>query len=83
MDILTLEDTYIKELNNIERKKFFQKLKIIKSLYIKGAQSKADICERFRISSPTSISLLNELITEGYIEKQGRGQSIGGRKPDL
>jgi N-acetylglucosamine repressor len=83
MDILTLEETYIKELNNIERKKFFQKLKIIKSLYIKGAQSNADICERFRISSPTSIGLLNELIVEGYIEKQGRGQSIGGRKPDL
>jgi N-acetylglucosamine repressor len=83
MDILTLEDTYIKELNNIERKKFFQKLKIIKFLYIKGAQSNADICERFNISSPTSIGLLNELITEGYVEKQGRGHSIGGRKPDL
>lgn len=83
MDILTLEDAYIKELNNIERKKFFQKLKIIKFLYIKGAQSNADICERFRISSPTSIGLLNELIAEGYVEKQGRGHSIGGRKPDL
>ena len=83
MDILTLEETYIKELNNIERKKIFQKLKIIKFLYIKGAQSNADICERFHISSPTSIGLLNELIAEGYIEKQGRGHSIGGRKPDL
>ncbi|MGV3502844.1 MAG: ROK family transcriptional regulator [Adhaeribacter sp.] len=83
MDILTLEDAYVKELNNIERKKFFQKLKIIKFLYIKGAQSNADICERFRISSPTSIGLLNELIAEGYVEKQGRGHSIGGRKPDL
>lgn len=83
MDILTLEETYIKELNNIERKKFFQKLKIIKLLYLKGAQSNADICEYFNISSPTSIALLNELIAEGYIEKQGRGHSIGGRKPDL
>jgi N-acetylglucosamine repressor len=83
MDILTLDEAYIKELNNIERKKFFQKLKIIKFLYIKGAQSNADICERFNISSPTSIGLLNELIAEGYIEKQGRGHSIGGRKPDL
>jgi predicted NBD/HSP70 family sugar kinase len=83
MDILSLEETYLKELNNIERKKFFQKLKIIKFLYIKGAQSNADICERFTISSPTSITLLNELIAEGYLEKQGRGHSIGGRKPDL
>lgn len=83
MDILTLEDTFVKELNNIERKKFFQKLKIIKYLYIKGAQSNADICERFNISSPTSIGILNELIAEGYVEKQGRGHSIGGRKPDL
>jgi predicted NBD/HSP70 family sugar kinase len=27
--------------------------------------------------------LLNELITDGIVEKQGRGLSIGGRKPDL
>ena len=83
MGLLTLEDTYLETLNNIERKKYLKKIKIIKYLYVKVAKSNADICERFGISAPTSIALLNELISEGLVEKQGRGLSIGGRKPDL
>ena len=35
------------------------------------------------LSLPTSITLINELIESGLIEKNGRGVSIGGRKPDL
>lgn len=71
------------ELNNIEKKKYLHKIKIIKHLYIKGAKSNADICSRFDISSPTSMKLINELIAEGLVKKQGRGKSEGGRKPDL
>lgn len=60
-----------------------QKIKIVRYLYVKGAHSNADICNRFNISSPTSMALLNELMAEGLIEKQGRGESVGGRKPEL
>jgi N-acetylglucosamine repressor len=81
--LLALEGTYLARLNNIERRKYTHKLKIIKHLYVKGAKTNADICTRFNISSPTSIAILNELITEGLVEKQGRGKSIGGRKPEL
>lgn len=70
-------------LNNLERKKYLQKFKIIKHLYIKGAESNAAICDRFIISSPTSMKLLNQLIKEGLVWKKGRGQSVGGRRPDL
>jgi N-acetylglucosamine repressor len=83
MNLLVTEDSYIGALNNIERKKHLQKIKIIKYLYIKGAKTNTDICSRFDISSPTSMGLLNELIAEGLVEKQGRGKSVGGRKPDL
>ncbi|QMU30014.1 ROK family protein [Adhaeribacter radiodurans] len=83
MSALFSEDTYLDTLNHIERKKHLQKLKIIKFLYVKGAKTNAAICERFTISAPTSMALLNELIAEGIVEKQGRGLSIGGRKPDL
>jgi len=83
MSTLLLEDTYIKKLNNIDRKKHLLKIKIIKHLYLKGAKSNTDICNRFNISSPTSMTLINELIAEGLVEKQGRGNSLGGRKPDL
>ncbi|WP_324677356.1 ROK family protein [Hymenobacter sp. GOD-10R] len=81
--LLALEETHLARLNNIERRKYIQKLKIVKHLYVKGAKTNADICSRFNISSPTSIAMLNELIVEGLVEKQGRGKSIGGRKPEL
>jgi predicted NBD/HSP70 family sugar kinase len=80
---LALEETYVARLNNVERRKHIQKLKIIKHLYVKGAKTNADICSRFAISSPTSIAILNELVAEGLVEKQGRGKSLGGRKPEL
>ncbi|MFD3000174.1 ROK family protein [Pontibacter toksunensis] len=60
-----------------------QKIKIIKHLYVKGAKTNTELCNRFSISSPTSMGLLNELIAEGLVEKQGQGKSVGGRKPDL
>ncbi|PSR56364.1 sugar kinase [Adhaeribacter arboris] len=83
MSALLSEDTYLDTLNHVERKKHLQKLKIIKFLYVKGAKTNAAICEHFTISAPTSMALLNELISEGIVEKQGRGLSVGGRKPDL
>ncbi|MDB5261438.1 MAG: family transcriptional regulator, partial [Adhaeribacter sp.] len=83
MSTLLLKDDYIRQLNNIDRKKYLLKIKIIKYLYIKGAKSNTDICYRFNISSPTSMTLINELMAEGLVEKQGRGNSLGGRKPDL
>lgn len=83
MELLSCEETYVNGLNTLERKKFLQKLKVIRHLYIKGAASNADLCERFHFSSPTSTGLLNELMAEGYVEKQGLGNSLGGRKPEL
>ncbi|MGI4833517.1 MAG: ROK family protein [Janthinobacterium lividum] len=81
--LLALEETHLARLNNVERRKHIQKLKIVKHLYVKGAKTNADICTRFRISSPTSIAVLSELVAEGLVEKQGRGKSLGGRKPEL
>ncbi|HET8854391.1 MAG TPA: ROK family transcriptional regulator [Salinimicrobium sp.] len=69
--------------SNVEKKKYFQKMEILKSLYFQGPKSNTEICSLFKISSPTSIRLLNSLIEEGLVKKEGRGVSIGGRKPDL
>ncbi|MBD1396659.1 ROK family protein [Pontibacter sp. JH31] len=80
---LALEEGYLEKLNHVERKKHLQKIKIVRHLYVKGARSNAEICNRFSISSPTSMALLNELLAEGLVEKQGRGESVGGRKPEL
>lgn len=83
MSTLTSHTDYLESLNNVEKKKFLQKVKIIRHLYVKGVRTNADICSRFNISSPTSMGLLGELISEGLVEKQGLGKSVGGRKPDL
>jgi N-acetylglucosamine repressor len=77
------ESSYIENLKGLERKNIIQKIKTIKYLYVHGSKTNADICKHLRISAPKSFSLLNELINSDLIEKQGRGISIGGRKPDL
>ena len=69
--------------SNVERKKYLQKVKIIRTLFFEGAKTNTDICEQFHVSSPTSIRLLSQLMDEGLVKKEGRGKSVGGRKPDL
>lgn len=82
--MLLLENTeHIDKLNNIERKKHLLKVKLIKHLYVNGTKTNSEICSDLKISSPTAMSLINELITEGLVEKRGRAKSDGGRKPDL
>ncbi len=83
MNYFHWENTYIEELKGLDKKKFIQKIKIVKYLYVHGPTTNTDICRHLKISAPKSFSLLNELISDNLIEKQGRGVSIGGRKPDL
>jgi glucokinase-like ROK family protein len=80
---LLIEQEHLENSSNVERKKHLQKIKILQNLYFQGAQTNTEICDQFNISSPTSIRLLNQLIEEGWIKKDGRGKSAGGRKPDL
>jgi N-acetylglucosamine repressor len=83
MKSILLEKCYLDSLTNIERKKYLQKVRLVKLLHAEGAKSNADICRVLNISSPTSIIIINELLAEGLIEKKGKGKSIGGRKPEL
>lgn len=78
-----IDEEQLATINNVERKKFLQKIKIIKHLFLNGDTSNAEICSRFNISLPTSMSLINQLMEEGIVTKKGRGKSEGGRKPDL
>ncbi|WP_424492752.1 ROK family protein [Salinimicrobium sp. GXAS 041] len=80
---LLTEKDQLEKSSNVERKKQLQKIKILQNLYFQGPQTNTEICETFNISSPTSIRLLNQLIEEDWIKKDGHGKSAGGRKPDL
>ncbi|MDT0642730.1 ROK family transcriptional regulator [Zunongwangia sp. F363] len=82
LELLTKKEHLVNS-SNVERKKHLQKIKILQNIYFQGPQTNTDICENFNISSPTSIRLLNQLIEEDWIKKDGRGKSVGGRKPEL
>src|SRR5437868_2469802 len=80
---LLVDKTYIENLSNIERKKYLQKIKLLKYVHAEGPQSNASLSNFLNLSLPTSIALINELIDEGTLERKGRGESLGGRKPEL
>jgi glucokinase-like ROK family protein len=67
----------------VERKNYLNKIKIIKLLYTQGSNTANNIGQIIGISLPTVSLLLGDLLEEKLITKQGRGESQGGRKPDL
>ena len=73
----------INSVSGQERKKFLSKKQIIKFLYRHGILSSAELTRLIRLSTPTTLSYLNELVDEGYIENRGKGDSIGGRRPNM
>jgi len=78
-----ISDESIEQLPVVERKRNVLELKIIESIYVSGPQSVMALCKETKTSSPNLLSVLNDLLERGIVEKKGRGVSIGGRKPDL
>ena len=66
------------DLNKIRQKK-----KILSQLHTNGYTSATELAKLLKISLPTCIVLLNDLITSGYLKNIGVGESSGGRKPSL
>lgn len=67
----------------VEIKNYINKLRIVKELYTLGNNTASNICQLVGISLPTVNLLLTDLLEENIVIKEGRGQSQGGRKPDL
>jgi glucokinase-like ROK family protein len=70
-------------ISSAETNKIRQKKKILSLLRTNGHLSAPDLCKWLKISLPTCIVLLNDLITSGYVKDIGIGESSGGRKPHL
>lgn len=70
-------------LSGLELKTFLVKKRIIKFLYRHGELSIVDFSKLLHVSIPTTAGYINELIDEGFIENRGKGDSIGGRKPNI
>ncbi|MCM4155745.1 ROK family protein [Gramella sp. AN32] len=83
MSTIVLKEAYVSKLDNVGKKKYTQKIRIIKDLYVGGPKTNFEICKDFNISAPTCTGLMNELIDENLVEKKGRAKSEVGRQPDL
>ena len=66
------------ELNKIRQKK-----RILSLLHTNGHTSATELAKSLKISLPTCIVILNDLISSGYLKNIGVGESSGGRKPSL
>ncbi|MCE7053573.1 ROK family protein [Algoriphagus sp. AGSA1] len=83
MNLINPQEVIQKMDGVVEIKSYLNKLKIIKNLYAKRANTASEICSEVGISLPTVNALLGDLMTSGEVIKQGRAESQGGRKPDL
>lgn len=70
-------------LSGLELKKFMSKKRILKHLYQSKELSSAEIGKILRLSAPTTLAYLHELIEEDFVEDRGKGNSIGGRRPNM
>ena len=83
MDLINPEKVLGQMESVVERKNYLNKIKIVKLLYTQGSNTANNIGQIIGISLPTVSLLLGDLLAEKLIVKQGRGESQGGRKPDL
>ena len=72
------EEVSVSDFNKIR-----QKRKILSLLHANGSTSAPELSKSLKISLPTSIVLLNDLMAHGYVRNIGVGESSGGRKPNL
>jgi len=70
-------------LSSADLNKAKQKKQILSLLHSYGNTSAPELSKRLKISLPTCIGLLNDLIPMGYVKNIGIGESSGGRKPNL
>ncbi len=81
--MLSTANKEIKKLSASDSNKIKQKKRILSLLHIQGYISAPELCKLLKISLPTCILLLNDLIANGYVQNIGTGESSGGRKPSL
>ncbi|HEY3388708.1 MAG TPA: ROK family transcriptional regulator [Prolixibacteraceae bacterium] len=70
-------------ISTVELNRIGQKKKILSLLHTSGHTSATELANLLKISLPTCIVLLNDLITNGFVKNIGTGESSGGRKPSL
>jgi N-acetylglucosamine repressor len=67
----------------VEQKKIANMKYILRSIYFNGPLSNSELAKRIKLSTPKINSLLLELIDDGLVKELGRGDSSGGRRPNI
>lgn len=67
----------------VELKKIAHKKHILRAIYFNGPLSNSELAKQIKLSTPKINSLLVELINDGLVEELGRGDSSGGRRPNI
>lgn len=67
----------------VELKKIANKKHILRAIYFNGPLSNSELAKIIKLSTPKINSLLIELIEDGLVEELGRGDSSGGRRPNI
>lgn len=66
-----------------QRKNALVKLKVLKTIFENYAITINEVATKVNLSLPTLNLIMSELIQEGLLEQKSKGESIGGRKPNL
>ncbi|MBT3386113.1 MAG: ROK family protein [Prolixibacteraceae bacterium] len=67
----------------VEIKKISHKKHILKTIYFNGPLSNSELSKLINLSTPKINSLLVELVEDKLVEELGRGDSSGGRRPNM
>lgn len=67
----------------VEIKKTGHKKHILRAIYFNGPLSNSELSKIIKLSTPKINSLLVELIEGGLVKDLGRGDSSGGRRPNI
>lgn len=67
----------------VEIKKTGHKKHILRAIYFNGPLSNSELSKIIKLSTPKINSLLVELIEDGLVRELGRGDSSGGRRPNI
>jgi predicted NBD/HSP70 family sugar kinase len=67
----------------VEIKKTGHKKHILRAIFFNGPLSNSELSKIVKLSTPKINSLLVELIEDGLVRELGRGDSSGGRRPNI
>lgn len=81
MNEITLPAT--RNISSAELNRIRLKRRILSLLHTNGNTTTTELAKLLKISLPTCIVLLNDMILSGYLENIGVGESSEGRKPSL